>query len=96
MTSGPSLIYIYIYIRNCYLYVFRLLQIVQRSGVLVTERKKSEFSDKDVVQDLGRLVQGWQDANVAGKPVMEHTHAVLALNALIRYLEVGYCYAFFL
>nr|GMC74063.1 DNA mismatch repair protein MSH2 [Ipomoea batatas] len=35
-----------------------LQEVVARCGVMVTERKKSEFKGRDLVQDLGRLVKG--------------------------------------
>ncbi|KAI8008792.1 DNA mismatch repair protein MSH2 [Camellia lanceoleosa] len=31
---------------------------LSRCGVMVTERKKTEFEGRDLVQDLGRLVRG--------------------------------------
>ena len=39
-------------------------QVVERSGVLVTERKKSQFSSADACQDLAKLVKGWGGVNV--------------------------------
>ncbi|VFQ78883.1 unnamed protein product [Cuscuta campestris] len=41
---------------------YRALQeVMTRCGVMVTERKKSEFKGRDVVQDLGRLVKGTKE-----------------------------------
>ncbi|XP_019248205.1 PREDICTED: DNA mismatch repair protein MSH2 isoform X2 [Nicotiana attenuata] len=35
-----------------------MLDAISRCGVMVTERKKTEFKGRDLVQDLGRLVKG--------------------------------------
>ena len=35
----------------------RLQQVLARSGMLLSERKSSEFSAKDIVQDLDRLLK---------------------------------------
>ena len=37
--------------------VAKVKEVLQRSGLLVTERKKSEFVNKDIVQDLNRLLR---------------------------------------
>lgn len=57
-----------------------------RCGVMVTERKKSEFKARDLVQDLGRLVKG------SIEPVKDLVSgfeiAPAALGALLNYAEL--------
>ncbi|XP_058091360.1 DNA mismatch repair protein MSH2 [Magnolia sinica] len=57
-----------------------------RCGVLLTERKKSEFKSRDLVQDLGRLVKG------SIEPVRDllsnFQYALGALGALLSYAEL--------
>lgn len=57
-----------------------------RCGVMVTERKKSEFKTRDLVQDLGRLVRG------SIEPVRDLVSAFEiasgALGALMSYAEL--------
>ncbi|KAK4320785.1 hypothetical protein Pmani_008361 [Petrolisthes manimaculis] len=66
----------------------KLKQVLSRSSLLVTERKRSEFSNKDAGQDLSRLVRTKGSTNVAARPEMDKTLAVAALAAVIKYLEL--------
>ncbi|KAK3870845.1 hypothetical protein Pcinc_023957, partial [Petrolisthes cinctipes] len=66
----------------------KLKQVLSRSSLLVTERKRSEFSTKDAGQDLSRLVRTKGSTNVAARPEMDKTLAVAALAAVIKYLEL--------
>lgn len=57
-----------------------------RCGVLLTERKKSEFKSRDLVQDLGRIIRG------SFEPVKdllsEFDNALGALGSLLSYVEL--------
>ncbi|KAL1409833.1 MSH2 protein [Vanrija albida] len=57
--------------------------LVERCGVIVTERKASEFQPSSVVQDLGRLLN---DTHPSVLPEHDLKQAMSALSALISYL----------
>jgi len=65
----------------------KMQEVIQRSNILITERKKAEFSNKDVVQDLNRLLKLGTAGNSATLAEMDLTQATSALAALIKYLE---------
>uniref|UniRef100_A0A2P2I8C1 DNA mismatch repair protein MSH2 n=2 Tax=Hirondellea gigas TaxID=1518452 RepID=A0A2P2I8C1_9CRUS len=67
----------------------KLAKTLERSGMLITERKRSEFNSSDSVQDLGRLVKGWSSSStVTSRPEMERTQALAAISAIVKYLEL--------
>ncbi|CAL9184503.1 unnamed protein product [Musa hybrid cultivar] len=63
-----------------------LYNSLSRCNVLLTERKKSEFKSRDLVQDLGRIIRG------SVEPVRDllsgFDYALGALGALISYVEL--------
>lgn len=66
----------------------KLKQVLSRSNMLVTERKKSEFSVKDADQDLNRLLRGNDTGSVATRPEFDRVVALAALTVVIKYLEL--------
>eukprot|EP00123_Amoebidium_parasiticum_P014198 comp22389_c2_seq1/m.33400 comp22389_c2_seq1/g.33400 ORF comp22389_c2_seq1/g.33400 comp22389_c2_seq1/m.33400 type:complete len:920 (-) comp22389_c2_seq1:572-3331(-) len=64
----------------------KMARMVQRSGMMVTERKKADFTPKDIVQDLGRLLKG--DTSSSALPQLDQKQAMSALTAIIKYLEL--------
>ncbi|KAK4483392.1 hypothetical protein RD792_010578 [Penstemon davidsonii] len=63
-----------------------LNESLSRCGVMITERKKSEFKGRDLVQDLGRLVKG------PSEPVRDllaaFEYALGALGCIISYADL--------
>lgn len=69
---------------------FYLFQILERNNVCVTGRKKSEFSDEDLTQDVDRLLHFEQTElrNSRLVPEMCLISPSHCMRSIIHYLEV--------
>lgn len=70
--------------------VEQLKKVIERCGILVTMRKKSEFSTDTLVQDLNKLIifEEGQQPNAHTLPQLQLEIASTAIAAVIKYLEV--------
>jgi len=73
----------------------QLKKVIEKSGVLVTERPKVDYSSKDIKQDLCRLLVKNKDEDddkfemkVGTMPEMQMEHAKCALSAGIKFLQL--------
>ncbi|ORZ21889.1 DNA mismatch repair protein MSH2 [Lobosporangium transversale] len=64
----------------------KLRAILQHCDVVITERKKSEFSVKDVEQDFNRLLE--EEISIAALPEFELKNAMAASACVIKYLAL--------
>ncbi|GAA5992261.1 hypothetical protein JCM10908_001845 [Rhodotorula pacifica] len=60
--------------------------LMERCGIVITERKKSEFASSSVEQDLNRLLRGSLQAST--RPEFDHKVAMASVAALISYLSL--------
>ncbi|XP_008785817.2 DNA mismatch repair protein MSH2 [Phoenix dactylifera] len=60
--------------------------VLTKCNVLLTERKKSEFKSRDLVQDLGRIIRG--SIEPVRDLLSDFEFALCALGALISYAEL--------
>lgn len=58
---------------------------LQKANILITERKRSDFNSKDIVQDLNRLLK---TENCSSLSELELSLSMEALSAVIKYLEL--------
>lgn len=64
----------------------KLNAILQRCDIVITERKKSEFSIKDVEQDFNRLLD--EEISIAALPEFELKNAMAASACVMKYLAL--------
>lgn len=70
----------------------RIAKLLERNSVMVTTRKKSDFSveKSDLIQDLNNLLQfeKGQQENANSLPELKMNLAMSSLNAAIQYLDL--------
>ncbi|KDE04567.1 DNA mismatch repair protein MSH2 [Microbotryum lychnidis-dioicae p1A1 Lamole] len=62
----------------------KIYTLVERCNIVLTDRKKNEFTAKDVEQDLNRLLRG--DVPASTRPELDLKVAMASTAALIAYL----------
>lgn len=60
--------------------------MLERCGVVVTERPRAEFNIKSIEQDVNRLLEG--ERQLAALPQFDMKIALAALNPLLNYLSI--------
>ncbi|GAA6018060.1 hypothetical protein JCM10207_006066 [Rhodosporidiobolus poonsookiae] len=63
----------------------KLKTLIERCNIVITERKKADFVNKDVEQDLNRLLRS-SDLAASARPEFDNPVALGAVHALISYL----------
>jgi DNA mismatch repair protein MSH2 len=63
-----------------------LQDAISNCSILLTERKKSDFKSRDLVQDLGRLIRG--SVEPVRDLISQFDYALGALGALLSYAEL--------
>jgi len=69
-------------------YYTKLVKTLEKNNVLVTEKKKSDFSIDSSCGDLNRLIKTANDQNVATLIELNDKNTIGSLNALIKYLDL--------
>ncbi|TKA53604.1 hypothetical protein B0A53_03895 [Rhodotorula sp. CCFEE 5036] len=64
----------------------KIKSLMERCGIVITERKKSEFASSSVEQDLNRLLRGSLQAST--RPEFDNKVAMASVAALISYLNL--------
>ncbi|RUS18690.1 muts domain V-domain-containing protein, partial [Endogone sp. FLAS-F59071] len=66
--------------------LIKLKGVLDRAGIVITERKKGDFNAKDIEQDLNRLLES--EISVTSRPEFEMRNAMAASACLIKYLSL--------